>query len=637
MYGLRNDPYAQVVGRLQVSFTRIHEIDQRSPFGALPRPTSGRPCVVAVWTWHDAAVRGASDEGGSGDQRATVLALHHGYRVPGGEERAAEALADLAEGRLGERVAWVRRDSSELSAAQAARGLVAGGTGSSQITEALLATGADLVHAHNLFPTFGPSALEAARRGGAAVVVHLHNYRLVCAVATNVRDGQDCTECKRGWPTPGVKHRCRGSLPEAMAYAAALPRWQQAVLELADTIIVPSVAARTRLYDLGLALPADRVHVIGGVASGVADHSTASSGRYALAVTRLAPEKDLRTAIDASRRAGLPLVVAGDGPEREALEAYAGPPPAAPTRSAGATPRAAAARTPSDTTTARPHSGASSGAAPGPERRQPASDRRDAKTRPPGGTERRRPAVPPPPREFPVHHNPFLSAATPPASKPPPGAGRPIEIHPDRPQIAPPVLRPPALSKPAAAAEPAPEPPVVDEAPRVPASPMPAAQAAAAASADGPLDADGAAALLGPDVMRLLSRPPTVRGTTIFLGRCSDEALVALRAGARVGLATSVAHETFGLSALESMSAAVPTVGSAVGALTELLGFDQVTAPGNPEALATLIGRVAGNDAAGLAAAHRASAAAAPALVADRLAAAYAAARESLAGRRTYG
>ena len=590
----------------------------------------------------------------SGARPATVLALHHGYRVPGGEERAAEALADLAEGRLGERVAWLRRDSSRLGAVEAARGLVAGGTHSGQVTDALRDTGADLVHAHNLFPTFGPSALQAARNAGAAVVVHLHNYRLVCAVATNVRDGRDCTECKRGWPMPGVKHRCRGSLPEAMAYASALPRWQGSVLELADAIVVPSVAARTRLYDLGLALPADRVHVIGGVASGVAEESSASTGRYALAVTRLAPEKDLRTAIDAAQLAGLPLVIAGDGPEREALEAHAGPAGvAAPmARVAGANADAVGTTTTASSASA---SGAASearasasaaAAGPVPERRRPAGERKAGDDKGPAGAERRRPAVPPQPREFPVHHNPFLSAATPPASKPPPGVSRPVEVHPDRPQIAPPELSPSkaragegwraaATATNRAAQAVSGEPEVVPaEAPRVPTR-----RTAVAPADDGkpPLDPDRAAALLGPDVMRRLSRPPTVRGNTIFLGRCSDEALVALRAGARVGLATSVAHETFGLSALESMSAAVPTVGSAVGALTELLGFEHVTAPGNPEALATLIGRVAGSDAAGRAAAERATAAAAPALVADRLAAAYAAARESLAGRQTYG
>jgi glycosyltransferase involved in cell wall biosynthesis len=44
---------------------------------------------------------------------------------------------------------------------------------------------------------------------------------------------------------------------------------------------------------------------------------------YALLVSRLAPEKGIDVAIDACRIAGVPLVVAGDGPEMGALRAYA--------------------------------------------------------------------------------------------------------------------------------------------------------------------------------------------------------------------------------------------------------------------------------------------------------------------------
>ncbi len=42
----------------------------------------------------------------------------------------------------------------------------------------------------------------------------------------------------------------------------------------------------------------------------------------ALLATRLAPEKGVDLAIDACRLAGVPLVIAGDGPERTALEAH---------------------------------------------------------------------------------------------------------------------------------------------------------------------------------------------------------------------------------------------------------------------------------------------------------------------------
>lgn len=412
---------------------------------------------------------------------ATVLALHHEYRVAGGEEAAAKALAQLAELELGERVAWLRRDSSTLGARIAARGLLRGGLDPAQITQALAGSGADLLHAHNLFPTFGPRAIEAAASAGAATVVHLHNSRLVCAVAVNVRDGAPCQQCSARWPAPGVLHRCRGSLPEATVYAAALPRWRSEVLAAADAVIVPSASAAQRLRAMGVALPSGRTHVIGGVAPDIAASSSASSGRYALVAGRLAPEKDLATAISATAIAGLPLVVAGDGPERgrlEQLAATAGGPPA-----------------------------------------DPASLLGDA-----------------------------LATSL---SEPTTASGKYV-------------------------------------------------------AGQGQL---------------------STRGHVVFTGRVSAENLSALRSGARIAIVPSLAPETFGLAALEAMATALPTVGSAVGALPELLGEDAVVAPGDQGALADALRRLAGDEAAGLAAAARAARLAAPRVVADRLAAAYAQAR----------
>jgi glycosyltransferase involved in cell wall biosynthesis len=467
----------------------------------------------------------------------SILALHHGYRVPGGEERAAEQLADLAEERLGERVAWLRRDSSALTAADAARGLLAGGLGGRQVTDALDRTGAELVHAHNLFPTFGPVALRAAIKHGASVVVHLHNTRLICAVATNVRDGHDCTECRAGWSMPGVIHRCRGSLPEALAYGAALPRWRRDVVRLADAVIVPSIAARSRLLTLGLGLPADAVHVVGGVAPVVAERSWASQGRFALLVGRLAPEKDIATAIDACAAAGLPLVIAGDGPEMERLMAHAGPE------------RRRMQRT------------------------EPSRRRRVVREEP----YPRRPAVPPA-----VRGGEDAAATA--------GAG-------------------------------------VEQAP---------AAGAPAPSTSGPAAPITAAAILGDELVEALAQPPEIRGSTVFLGRVDDRVLALLRRSARVALAPSLAHETFGLAALESMAAAVPTIGTAVGALPELLGEEAVVPPRDVAALTDRLRELAGDDAAGQRAADRARQLAGPEAVAQRLAAAYAAAREHHSVRATY-
>jgi hypothetical protein len=209
----------------------------------------------------------------------TILALHNRYRTLGGEERAVEDLVWLAREYLGEEVELLARDSSGLGRRAAAGGLLRGGLDPDEVTTTIRRTGADIVHAHNLLPTFGWRALAAARGAGARTVLHLHNYRLVCAVATCVDPaGQDCTRCHGRNTTPGVRLGCRGSRAEGAIYAAALAAWQERMLSLADVIVVPSQAAADRLRTLGL--PIDRARIVPHV---VRAADPPASGAYRIA------------------------------------------------------------------------------------------------------------------------------------------------------------------------------------------------------------------------------------------------------------------------------------------------------------------------------------------------------------------
>src|ERR1035437_1097748 len=89
-------------------------------------------------------------------------------------------------------------------------------------------------------------------------------------------------------------------------------------------LIVPSAFARERLRALGAPLPWERVHVLPPPVRSFSDRPGSPSGSYALVASRLAPEKGVDVAIAACRLAGLPLVVAGDGPELESLRELAG-------------------------------------------------------------------------------------------------------------------------------------------------------------------------------------------------------------------------------------------------------------------------------------------------------------------------
>ncbi len=279
-----------------------------------------------------------------------ILFLHNRYRAPGGEERVVDDLRWLVREYLGEPAELLERGSGGATGrARAAAGLVRGGLDPGEVAAAVRRTGARVVHAHNLHPTLGWRALAAARGAGARVVVHLHQYRLVCAVGVCFTRGEECVRCHGPNTLPGVLRNCRGSRAEALAYGAGLALWQRRLVACADAVIVPSEFARERLRELGAPLPWERVHVVSPpiralAAAGVSAADSAPMGSppsiegsfvvgppttvsspatgssvdrlpdgYALLTARLAPEKGIDVAIEACRRVGIPLVVAGAG------------------------------------------------------------------------------------------------------------------------------------------------------------------------------------------------------------------------------------------------------------------------------------------------------------------------------------
>jgi glycosyltransferase involved in cell wall biosynthesis len=247
-----------------------------------------------------------------------VLVLHNRYRVRGGEERALELhlealrLAGIAHRAL-------IRDSGEVGRARAAGAMLRGGEEPDEVARAARELGASVVHAHNMQPLFGPRSLAAAREEGARAVLHLHNFRLFCAIGVAFRRGAPCFRCHHGRTVPGLVLNCRGSLAEATVYATGLSRQYPRVLEAVDRFVAPSRYSVGQLIRLGV--PAQRIEALPHYLpdDAIASESRAHEGAFALVVGRLAPEKGVETAIDAAGAAGVPLRVAGEGPLAAAL------------------------------------------------------------------------------------------------------------------------------------------------------------------------------------------------------------------------------------------------------------------------------------------------------------------------------
>ena len=251
-----------------------------------------------------------------------ILLLHNRYRTTGGEERAVAEIAALLR-RRGHEVEVLERSSDAAGRGRAALGLLGGGLDPDAVGQTVRRLGAEVVHAHNIHPTLGWRALAAARAAGARTLLHLHNYRLFCAIGISYRDGAPCFRCRGTSTFPGVRLRCRGSLPEAIVYGAALHRQQPRLYEYVDQFVAVSESTAAHLRDLGL--PASLTATLPNFMpdGGFSSASHAAAGEFALAAGRLTEEKGFDTAIAAARDADVPLVVAGAGPDEGRLRELA--------------------------------------------------------------------------------------------------------------------------------------------------------------------------------------------------------------------------------------------------------------------------------------------------------------------------
>jgi glycosyltransferase involved in cell wall biosynthesis len=270
-----------------------------------------------------------------------ILLAHNRYRsvAPSGEnrvvDREAEALAALGhevirferfsddiegwpkakKASLPARAVWSRESHRDLAAVLAARR-------------------PDVVHLHNTFPLLSPSVLYACRDARVPVVATIHNYKLACANGEFFRDGAVCHDCVGHLPARGVQHGCyRGSrvatVPVALATTVHRPAWRS----LVSAYIFISASQRDLLRGLGL--PSARSFVRYNL---IPPHDRPRQNRtptvvYAGRLDKAKGVPLLMAGWDSylarSPRPGLRLVIAGAGPLRDDVAAWAASRPSA--------------------------------------------------------------------------------------------------------------------------------------------------------------------------------------------------------------------------------------------------------------------------------------------------------------------
>lgn len=254
-----------------------------------------------------------------------VLLVHNHYQQPGGEDAVFAAEGALLEA-YGHQVVRYVAHNDEVNAIGRARlaGMTIWNQQSYDRVRALVAAERpEIVHFHNTLPLISPAAFYAARGAGAAVVLTLHNYRLLCPSAIFLRDEHVCEQCLgKPFAWPSVRHGCyRGSRAASAAVATMLAAhrlagtWTRHV----DAYIALTDFARDKYVQGGL--PAAKMHVKPNF---LADDPGPGEGEggYALFIGRLAPEKGIRTLLAAWSLLDppAPLKIVGDGPLAPAVE-----------------------------------------------------------------------------------------------------------------------------------------------------------------------------------------------------------------------------------------------------------------------------------------------------------------------------
>jgi glycosyltransferase involved in cell wall biosynthesis len=178
---------------------------------------------------------------------------------------------------------------------------------------------ADIVHAHNLFTALSPAVLRAAAAEGAAVVMTLHSYRLLCLPGSLLRDGKVCELCLGRLPWRGVRYRCyRDSMPASAALATSLSV-HRAIRTFNRVTRFFAVSRFVRDKYVQAGFPSGQIAVKPNFSWPSPRRS--GPGEYFLVLGRLHPEKGVGTVVEAWRDHGAPgrVLVAGDGTEAASL------------------------------------------------------------------------------------------------------------------------------------------------------------------------------------------------------------------------------------------------------------------------------------------------------------------------------
>jgi glycosyltransferase involved in cell wall biosynthesis len=180
----------------------------------------------------------------------------------------------------------------------------------------------DLAHVRGIYHHLSPSILWELKRQKIPVLYHLNDFKILCPTYNFVADGRPCEECAQGAFHNAVTKGCnKGPRSSAVVLAAEayLHKWLKTYQSCVDLFLAPSEFVRAKLIASGL--PAERIEVLPHFQVLPLEEELKTDEGYVLYFGRLSPEKGAHELVRAmAQLPHIPLIIAGDGPERARLE-----------------------------------------------------------------------------------------------------------------------------------------------------------------------------------------------------------------------------------------------------------------------------------------------------------------------------
>lgn len=184
----------------------------------------------------------------------------------------------------------------------------------------------DIIHLHNIYHQISPSILRIAKKEKIPVIMHLHDYKLICPNYKLFTQGNICQRCRGGKYYNCFWHKClKNSYPKSLGGTLEMyfhhKLWK--IYETGvKTFIAPSKFMKKTCEDFGWS--ADKIVWLNNFFKQPAEVNYPSeqteSNNYLLYFGRLAEEKGVKVLLQALTKNEENLKIVGEGPEELALK-----------------------------------------------------------------------------------------------------------------------------------------------------------------------------------------------------------------------------------------------------------------------------------------------------------------------------